>query len=85
MKLDFENSQGYRRVIGTPDTVNEAFEIIRGFLQDHNYKSYYTRINFDDFEWEIDVGSHSEFFYLSDLNEDTEKYKEEALGCTKEQ
>ena len=65
LTLYFENSQGKRRKIGKPKTEKEAFKIIHQFLDDHNYKSYYTRtwLNPDnEIEKIYDVGSHSEFF-----------------------
>lgn len=70
MKLEFENSRGERRVIGNPETWQEANRIIQKFLKDHRFKSYYTRINFYPGEWEIDVGSHCEFFKLSELSDE---------------
>ena len=65
LTLYFENSQGKRREIGKPKTEKEAFKIIHQFLDDHNYKSYYTRtwLNQENLKEKIyDVGSHSEFF-----------------------
>lgn len=70
MILEFENSDGNRKTIGNPETVQEAFKIINAFLDEHSYRSYYKRINFYDDEWEIDCGSWNELFYLSDLPED---------------
>lgn len=78
MKLEFKNSKGVRRLIGSPSNVKEAFDIIKKFLDEHNYKSYYTRINFLEDEWELDVGSWSEFFYLSELTDDALKQLQEA-------
>lgn len=64
MKLYFENSYGEKRIIGNPNSEQEAFKIINNFLKKHNFKSYYTRTwNVNNFLC-IDVGSHSEFFYL---------------------
>ena len=74
MKLEFENSYGERRIIGNPNDIEEVWKIISDFLKDHNFKSYYSRINFGNTEWEIDVGSHTEFFYLSELNENVNNY-----------
>lgn len=65
MKLYFKNSRGDKRLIAEPNTEEEAFKEIHKFLDEHNFKSYYTRI------WETpdgvkvyDVGSHTEFFHL---------------------
>ena len=77
MKLEFENSRYERKVIGNPNTVREALQMIDSFLKNYPYfKRYYTRINTGETEWTIDVGSHSEFFYLSNLTTDAEaEYK----------
>ena len=67
MILYFENSHGKRREIGRPQIEEEVYKIIKDFLDDHNYKSYYTRswINEGDNKEKIyDVGSHTEFFIL---------------------
>lgn len=64
MKLYFENSYGEERVIAEVQNEQEAMKEIKKFLDDHNYKSYYTRT------WEhngvkyFDVGSWSERFIL---------------------
>ena len=53
-----------RREIGDFNTSEEMWNIIKKFLADHNFISYYSRIWFDEDEntvW-IDVGSHTEFF-----------------------
>ena len=64
MKLYFENSYGEERVIAEVQNEQEAMKEINKFLDDHNYKSYYTRT------WEhngvkyFDVGSWSELMVL---------------------
>ena len=64
MKLYFKNSYGEKRVIAEVQNEQEAMKEIKKFLDDHNYKSYYTRT------WEhngvkyFDVGSWSERFIL---------------------
>ena len=67
MKVLFENSFGKRREIGSCTSKEKAYAIIKNFLDKHKFKSYYIR------EWKtfdgltcIDVGSHSEFFYLQE-------------------
>ena len=65
MKLYFENSQGKERLIAECETVKDIGKEIQKFLDDHNYKSYYTRswTNESNPKEKIyDVGSHSEFF-----------------------
>ena len=68
MKVYFENSEGKRRVIGENiSTRQEVMKIIQDFLNEHNYKSYYTRVWYKDGLTWFDVGSHTEFF-LCDSN-----------------
>ena len=63
MKVYFENSKGKRRVIGeNVNTEQEVMKIIQDFLNEHNYKSYYTRTWHEDGWTWFDVGSHTEFF-----------------------
>lgn len=63
MKVYFENSKGKRRVIGEDaNTPQEVMKIIQKFLDEHNYKSYYTRTWCKDGWTWFDVGSHTEFF-----------------------
>jgi hypothetical protein len=65
MKVYFENSQGKIREIGEADSKEKAFEIIKDFLFEHNFTSYYTRYWEKSDYLKIDVGSHTEFFYVS--------------------
>jgi hypothetical protein len=64
--VTFINSQNQEREIGKAITQKEAYEIINKFLEDHNFKSYYTRVNMHEQYLFIDVGSHSEFFKIYD-------------------
>ena len=69
MKLYFENSYGDRRIIAEPQTENEAWKEISKFCSDRNFKIYYSRTWRDNDGLKVyDVGSHSEFFYLDDIN-----------------
>lgn len=62
----FINSQRQAREIGQAETLDQVYEIIKKFLDDHNYVSYYTRIwTVDGVTW-FDVGSHTEFFTWGD-------------------
>ena len=67
MKLYFCDSNNQERIIAEVSNDVEAMQQINKFLDEHNYKSYYTRIwvepNGD--KW-FDVGSHTEFFILKD-------------------
>ena len=67
LNVMFENSKGQKRTIGTAGTESGAFKLINNFLADHNYKSYYQRTwNKDDKTTVVDVGSHTEFFYIQE-------------------
>lgn len=66
MKLYFENSYGERRVVAEPETEQEAMKEMHKFCEDRNFKIYYTRSwVLPDGLKKFDVGSWSEFFYLS--------------------
>lgn len=69
MKLYFQNSQGKERVIAEVENEEEAFKEIHKFLDEHNFKSYYTRSWMANGRKKYDVGSYSEFFYLDMENE----------------
>ena len=63
MNLYFRDSYGKKRLIASDLQSKEAiWEHIQKFLDDHNFKSYYTRMWYaDGYTW-YDVGSHTEFF-----------------------
>lgn len=65
MKVYFENSQGKKKEIGQVDSEEKAFEIIKNFLSAHNFTYYYIRYWGEDGYLKVDVGSHTEFFYIS--------------------
>ena len=65
MKVYFENSQGKKREIGQVDNEEKAFWVIKDFLSVHNFISYYTRYWEENGYLKVDVGSHTEFFYIS--------------------
>lgn len=64
MNIYFLNTYGKRKQIGTASTQEEIFKIINKFLDEHNYKSYYTRTWTEKDEMWVDVGSHTEFFII---------------------
>lgn len=79
MKVYFCNCYDEMRLIGEVNEVGEtsneifkaAMKIINQFLDERQYKSYYTRMWREDREGvpmtKFDVGSHSEFFYIDKL------------------
>lgn len=85
MKLYFKNSHGEERVIGEPCDIQDVYKLISDFVNEHNYKSYYTRVQPESKinskgkyvrtgRIEYDVGSWTEFFYLGELNDQTFNY-----------
>ena len=82
MKLYFRNSRNQERLIAECETIQEVNTAINQFLEEHNYKSYYTRIWYEPEGTKIpygiktesrfiyDVGSHTEFFHLEVTNEE---------------
>ena len=66
MTLFFENRFGKKREIARPKTMEDAKEEIRDFLDQHHFTSYYWRTNESNGDLWIDVGSHSEFFWIHD-------------------
>lgn len=63
--LYFKNSKGKERCISRNiKSMKAAFEKINDFLNEHNFKSYYTNVSWCDDFVRFDVGSHTEFFYL---------------------
>lgn len=64
MKLIFQNRFGEERLIAEPNSIQECYQEINTFLDNHNYKSYYTRMWEENGRIKLDVGSYSEFFYV---------------------
>jgi hypothetical protein len=67
LKLIFQNSRGEERVIAEPTNREEISKEIDKFLDDHNFKSYYTRVWEENGRLIYDVGSHTEFFVLEGM------------------
>lgn len=63
MNLYFRDNNGDKRLIASNlQLEKEIWGHIQKFLDDHNYKSYYTRMWYGDgYTW-YDVGSHTEYF-----------------------
>lgn len=66
MYLYFENSFGNRRLISQSDNKSELIQKMMDMCQKNNFKVFYMRILqiSEDIE-QYDVGSWSEFFYIS--------------------
>lgn len=68
MKLYFQNCQGKERLIAECETVQEIHKEINKFLDEHNFKCYYTRSWGNEDSVALDVGSHSEFFEIKGIS-----------------
>lgn len=69
MKLYFQQSDGHRRFLKICTTETEAVKEIHKFCEERNFKIYYTRVwKADNGEVWRDVGSHSEFFIITDID-----------------
>lgn len=79
MNLYFRDSHGDKRLIASHlQLEKEISQQIKKFLDDHNFKSYYTRTWYaNGYTW-YDVGSHTEFFFVdANLMEQYEDEQEE--------
>ena len=65
MKLYFENSWGERRLVGEPSTRREAMKMVHQFCEERDFTIHYVRNWIEEDYLAYDIGSHSEFFYLS--------------------
>lgn len=68
MKLFFQNRYGKERLIAEPSNREEVNREINKFLDDHNFKSYYTRVWEENNRLIFDVGSWSELFVLEGMS-----------------
>lgn len=72
----FENSYRISKELGRAESVEKAIEYIDDFLAKMNYTSPYWRYVGEpnnENGMMIDVGSHSEFFYIKEVKEDDTK------------
>lgn len=69
MKVLFKNSQGVKREIAEVESVNEGYVEIQKFCTARNYEPHYYRTIERDNVLKVDVGSHSEFFYIVKVEE----------------
>ena len=63
--VEFGTKPEKSRIIGEAKTIKECHQIIMKFLNDHSYKSRYQRMWVEDGKVAVDVGSWSEFFWIS--------------------
>ena len=65
-RLIFENSVGEKTAIRDFDTYKNAIQGMMTWLKGHAYEPPYIRTTANDKDYEVwlDVGSHTEFFYI---------------------
>lgn len=63
--VEFRNGIKQYRVIGKANNFDEFYEIISKFMEERHFKSYYQRYWIEDGKMKCDVGSYTEFFYVS--------------------
>jgi hypothetical protein len=79
MTLYFENSRRQERIIAENLIARkDVYKAINDFLDDHHFKSYYSREIYKPAEVTFDVGSHTEFFHLKGTEEEVLNFKNDA-------
>ena len=69
LEVLFRNSKNITRQLATVKDMESASKAIDDFLNEHNFKSYYKNIwREPDGTTVVDVGSHTEFFYVKEIN-----------------
>lgn len=67
MKLEFHTNKNEIKVISHPRNKKELWRDIDKVLEDRRFKTYYQRLYLENDKLKIDFGSHTEFFYVTDL------------------
>ena len=82
MKLLYKDRNDKLRFVSSPTSIKEAFSDINTYVKELNprFKIPYTRLDIDEKEICIDIGSWCEFFYITEFTkEDLEKFKKERM------
>lgn len=67
MKLEFQTENNEIEVISHPRNKQELWRDIHKVLEDMGFKTYHQRLYMENDKIKIDFGSHTEFFYVTDL------------------
>lgn len=67
MKLEFQMENNEMEVISHPRNKKELLRDIHRVLEDKGFKTYYQRLYLENDKLKVDFGSHTEFFYVTDL------------------
>ena len=72
MKLFYKDDNDKLRFVSNPNSIKEALNDINIYTRElnPNFKIPYKRLNFGEKEICVDVGSWSEFFYITEFTEE---------------
>ena len=72
MKITYTNKNIYKVLISTSETIDDALHIIDDYIKKQNpkFKIPYQRLNFEEKEIEVDIGSWSDFFYITEFTKE---------------
>lgn len=65
--VEFQTSHGDLKFIGCAIDVNSARRVVSDYLDERHYKAPYWRENHYPDYIEVDVGSHTEFFKITEV------------------
>lgn len=86
MKITYTNKNIYKVLISTSETIDDALHIIDDYIKKQNpkFKIPYQRLNFEEKEIEVDIGSWSDFFYITEFTkEDIDDFLERSTKIKK--
>ncbi|SEF38609.1 hypothetical protein [Lachnospira multipara] len=69
MRVEFSNGNGKRVFISEVNNVDDAISDMSDYMENHRFNAMHMKARQLDNEWKIDVGSWTEFFYVSDYKD----------------
>lgn len=82
MKLTYKDKNDKLRFVSKPNSISKALQDINVYIKElnPNFRIPYKRLGFEEDKICIDVGSWSEFFYITEFTEeDLKNFKEENI------
>ena len=82
MKLTYKDKNDKLRFVSKPNSISKALQDINVYIKElnPNFRIPYKRLGFEEDKICIDVGSWSEFFYITEFTEeDLIRFKEETI------
>lgn len=70
MILEFENGTHTRKELTRTDMVEDIFDVVQAFFEEHRFRPPYMRFTFNSDEWKIDIGSMTEFFFVKEFEDE---------------